>query len=156
MKLNLSKIVAYLKEPYPYYYNSQQRLFILLLLLSFLSFCFSYFFEPFEVNVTEHKIKSIYIVLIHAFIPLPLAYVYFYILNLNIKNDTKWTLGKEIISLSIILLLIGIVDFLIRDLIYTNPDNWSVQYFWEEIRNTKMLRRSCLVLCIRTNKVFNS
>jgi hypothetical protein len=33
------------------------------------------------------------------------------------------------------LFFVGSSSFLMRDLIYTNADNWSWNYFWEEIRN---------------------
>lgn len=151
MKLKLAQIKRYLKEPYPYYYDSQQRLILLLLFISFLSFCFSYFFQPFVVNVVEHKISSIWILLIHALIPFPIAYIYFSLMNRNIKDDITWTLGKEIFNLSIILLIIGITDFLIRDLIYTNPDNWSFRYFWEEIRNTFLVGFLLLIIVLPLN-----
>ena len=55
---------------------------------------------------------------------------------MSVKEDTHWNLGKEILHISIILFLIGIADFLIRDVIYTNPNNWSLRYLWEEVRNT--------------------
>ena len=151
MKLKLAEIERYLKEPYPYYYSNQQRLFLYLLGISIFSFSFSYFFQPFDVKVAEHKINAIQILLIHAFTPFPLAYLYFSILNRNGIADTTWTLYKELLSLSIILLLIGIVGFLIRDLIYTNPDNWSLRYFWEEIRNTFLVGFLFLIIVVPLN-----
>ena len=151
MKLKVTQIKNYLKEPYPYYYDNTKRLFFLLLLISILSFSFSYFFEPFEVNVAEHKINSIWIIVIHAFIPLPIAYLYFILMDSTQKEDTTWTLGKEIFHLSIILLIIGVTDFLIRDLIYTNPDNWSFRYFREEIRNTFLIGFLLLLIVLPLN-----
>ncbi|MFT5238412.1 MAG: hypothetical protein ACI9M9_002020 [Flavobacteriaceae bacterium] len=151
MKLKLGELERYLKKPYPYYYYNQQRLFLFLLLISIFSFSFSYFFEPFDVNLAEHKINSIWILLIHAFIPFPIAYLYFSILNRNGLEDKTWTLRKELLSLSIILLIIGIVGFLIRDLIYTNPYNWSLRYFWEEIRNTFLVGFLFLIIVLPLN-----
>ena len=151
MKLKLTRIIRYLNEPYPYYYRNQSRLILVLLLITFLSFSFSYFFEPFVVNVAEHKISSIWILLIHAFIPFPIAYIYISVMNRYVKNDITWSLGKEIFNLSIILLIIGIVNFLIRDLIYINPDNWSFQYFWEEIRNTFLVGFLLLIIVLPLN-----
>jgi hypothetical protein len=151
MKLKLAEIGTYLKEPYPYYYSNQQRLFFFLLAISIFSFCFSYFFEPFDVNVAEHKINSIWIVFIHALIPFPLAYLYFSILNRYVLEDKTWTLRKELLNLSLILLIIGIVGFLIRDLIYLNPNNWSLQYFWEEIRNTFLVGFLFLIIVLPLN-----
>ncbi len=151
MKLKLTEIRRYFNEPYPYYYDNQQKLILLLLSLSISSFLFSFFFEPFEVNVAEHRINSIYILLIHACIPFPIAYLYFSLINKNVANNVMWTLGKEILNLSIILLIIGIVGFLIRDLIYINPNNWSFRYFWEEIRNTFLVGSLLLIIILPLN-----
>nr|WP_233098758.1 LytTR family DNA-binding domain-containing protein [Aureibaculum flavum] len=63
----------------------------------------------------------------------------------------NWTFGKEILNLSIILLIIGIANFLIRDFIYNNPDNWSLQYFWEEIRNTFLVGFLLLAIVLPLN-----
>lgn len=151
MKLKLVQIKAYLKEPYPYYYDNKKRLCFLLLLISVASFMFSYFFEPFQVNTSEHKINSIWILLIHAFTPFPIVYLYFSLVNTNTKDDKTWTLGKEMFHLSIILLIIGVISFLIRDLIYTNPDNWSFRYLWEEIRNTFLVGILLLIIVLPLN-----
>tara|TARA_R110001583_G_scaffold19450_4_gene76038 strand:- start:1736 stop:2614 length:879 start_codon:yes stop_codon:yes gene_type:complete len=151
MKSVPRQIREYLNEPYPFYYENKKRLFSLLLVISFLSFIFSYFFEPFDVNETEHKISSVWILLIHAFTPFPIAYLYLTLVNRNKQDDVSWTLGKEVFHLSIILLIIGVVGFLIRDLIYTNPDNWSFRYFWEEIRNTFLIGFLLLVVVLPLN-----
>jgi len=128
--------IEYLKNPYPYYYSSIRSVIAILLLISALSFLFSYVFEPFEVNRAEHKIDYFWICIIHSAIPLLLGIVFFSILNYFIKEETEWTLGKEAFWISTYLLLVGIASFLIRDLIYDKPDNWSSRYFFEEIRNT--------------------
>jgi len=149
MKFSLLK--SYLNEPYPYYYRSQLRLVLLLLIICLLSFCFSYFFEPFDVNAKEHKINSILILIIHAGIPFPISYIYLSIMDKNIKDPSRWTLWKELINLSCILLLIGVTDFLLRDFIYSNPDNWSLNYFWEEIRNTFLVGFLLLIIVLPLN-----
>ncbi len=149
--MKLEKIKKYLKEPYPYYYRNKQQLIIFLFIISILSFCFSYFFEPFVVNNLEHKINYIWILLIHAFIPLPIAYLYFHFMHNIIKENINWSLGKEIFNLSIILLIIGIIGFLIRDLIYDNPKNWSFRYFKEEIRNTFLIGFLLLIIVLPLN-----
>jgi len=151
MKDIFKKFKKYLTTPYLYYYGNTKRLFFLLLLISILSFGFSYFFEPFVVNVAEHKINSIAILLVHAVIPLPIAFCYLKIVDSTIKEDTKWTLGKELFHLAIILLLIGLASFLIRDFIYTNPDNRSFTYFWEEIRNTFLVGFLLIIIVLPLN-----
>lgn len=147
----LPKIIQYLKEPYPYLYRNHKRLLALLLIIGVLSFLFSYTFDPFVVNVAEHKIDYLWILLIHAFFPLSIAYVYFKILNYAIKDDAHWTLGKELFYLCLILIITGIANFLIRDLIYDNPNNWSIQYFVEEIRNSLLVGGLLLVIVLPLN-----
>jgi hypothetical protein len=116
-----------------------------------LSFIFSYAFEPFEVNVEEHKLDYFWISFIHAFLPFPIAFGYFTIVNWSLKDDSRWTLGKEVLHLSIMLLCIGIADFLIRDFIYDNPNNWSFRYFYEEIRNTFLVGTLLLIIVLPLN-----
>jgi DNA-binding LytR/AlgR family response regulator len=69
-----------------------------------------------------------------------------------VNNIENWTLGKEFLHLALILLLIGFASFLIRDFIYTNPDNWSFRYLWEEIRNTVLVGSLLLAIILPLNK----
>ena len=101
-----------------------------------LSFVFTYFFEPFEVNRAEHKISFLWICVIHSITPFVIMLLYFGVLNFFVTEETSWVLGKEVLHLAIVLLLVGIGSFLVRDILYTNPDNWSFRYLFEEIRNT--------------------
>ena len=116
-----------------------------------LSFSFSYFFEPFEVNRTEHKLDYFWICVLHAFLPVLIAFIYLSILNLSIKNDLKWTLGKEALHLTILLLLFGLGSYLIRDIIYDKPDNWELHYLIEEITNTLLVGLLLIIILLPLN-----
>lgn len=133
------KIITYLKKPYPYYYKPIGSMLQVLSIAFVLSFTFSYFFEPFEVNRTEHRFDYFWICIIHAFLPIIIAFIYLSILNFSIKNDLKWTLGREAIHLTILLIFFGFGSFLIRDIIYDKPDNWELHYLIEEITNTLLV-----------------
>lgn len=145
------EILNYFDQAYPYYYKNRRNLFFILLIFSFVSFLFSYLFQPFDVNMSEFKINSIWILLIHAFIPLPIVYIYFWFVNKSIKDETTWKIGTEIFHLSVVLFFIGLSDFLIRDFIYTNPDNWSFKYLIEEIRNTFLVGMLLLAIILPLN-----
>ncbi|MFA5299304.1 MAG: LytTR family DNA-binding domain-containing protein [Lutibacter sp.] len=145
------KINVYTKQAYPFYYEDLKKVFLLLCCLAIVSFLFTYLFEPFTMNETEHKISSLWIIMLHAFIPIPIALCYLFLLNKNVKDTSRWTLGKEFLHLSLILLLIGLADFLLRDFIYTNPDNWSLRYLWEEIRNTFLVGSLLLIILLPLN-----
>ncbi|QHI35093.1 hypothetical protein IMCC3317_04390 [Kordia antarctica] len=146
-----AKLLKYLQEPYPYLYRNTHRLLLVLGIIGVLSLLFSYAFEPFEVNVSEHKLDYFWISCIHAFLPFPIAFLYFTLLNLSMKDDSRWTLGKEMMHLCFLLIAIGIGSFLIRDLIYTNPDNWSFHYFFEEIRNSLLVGALLLTIVLPLN-----
>ena len=134
----LTKLYRFLSQPYPFYFEG--RSFSILTGLVFLmSFCFNYFFEPFNVYVPEHKMGFFLISLVHALVTVIVFFMMFLFLKSWPQIGEKWNVSKEILFLSSFLILIGIGQFLIRDLIYDNPNNWSWKYFLEEIRNTFMV-----------------
>lgn len=145
------KIKDYLNRAYPYYYSSWHKVLLILGSFSVLSFLFSYVFEPFEVNQSEHKLDYGWICFLHAFVPFCIAFIYFRILDKVLKDEGGWTIGKEAFYLSILLLVIGIGSFSIRDIIYDKPDNWSMRYFWEEIRNTFLVGALLLTVLLPLN-----
>jgi hypothetical protein len=96
-------------------------------------------FKPFGVYAPEQKLNYFLICFFHALSPAIIIYVYFGTLNyLRRKSPqfSSWTLLLEYRHIAVILLLIGIASFLMRDLIYKNADNWSWYYLWEEVRNS--------------------
>ncbi len=126
-----------LSQAYPFYYQGKE-LWLITVLLFFMTLLFGYFFEPFEVYQPEHKMGYFWITLIHSCTP---VFIVFLFLSLKMFPRLKdnWNIKKEILLISIFLLIVGIVQFLIRDVIYDNPNNWSLQYFYEEIRNTSLV-----------------
>jgi len=121
---------------YPRRYQSQSLvkssvvvfLVILLFLLAF---------KPFGVYDPELRMHYFFICFLHALSPALILFLYFRILNYfrQVKNEMQWTLLKEYIYIGFLLVFIGITSFLMRDLLYTNSNNWSWNYFFEEIRN---------------------
>lgn len=125
------------RQPYPYYYY-RSTLFRLAATIFTIIFVFLFAFEPFVVNPAEQRMHYWLICMIHAAVPTIIFCVYYLLRNISLSETQKerWTLGMEILNLCILFFLLGIGSFLIRDLIYTNPDNWSWRYLLEEIKNT--------------------
>jgi hypothetical protein len=147
-KINVSLISA----PYPYYYLPGNVPGISLLI--FLSaFFFLYFFQPFQVNFDEHKFPFFVIALLQSLLPSLLFAAYFAALFrwLVKGNENSWTVGKELLHLSIVLFLMGSGNFLLRELLYDNPDNWSAGYFFEEIGHTYLVGFLLLMLLVPAN-----
>ena len=124
-------------QPYPFYYYGssifKQAGFYFAVIFFFL-----WVFEPFHVNPDEQKVSYVLICFLHALSPTLIFLLYFLLLNviLSEKKRAQWTVGQEIIHLCVLFFLFGVASFLIRDIIYTNPDNWSWRYFFEEVKNT--------------------
>ena len=99
-------------------------------------FVFLLLFSPFGVYEPEFRLNYFLICFFHAFSPAFILFLYFGTFNYIKRNQHKnWTLLHEYIHVGIFLLLSGIASFLMRDLIYNNPNNWSLRYLYEEIRN---------------------
>jgi hypothetical protein len=126
-----------LHQPYPY--NHSTKILYKLASVSFIIvFLFLWLFEPFHVNTDEQKLSYWLICFIHATSPSLIYIIYFLLFNFvtPITNHESWTVGKEIVHLAVLFFFIGVSSFLVRDLIYSNADNWSWRYFIEEIKNT--------------------
>jgi hypothetical protein len=69
----------------------------------------------------------------------------------KLKLEPSWNTGKEASFIFLFLLCVGIVQFLIRDIIYNNPNNWSWHYLFEEIKNTFLVGGLFVVILIPWN-----
>ena len=127
-----------LASQYPFYHKGKDR-FIFSAIIFLMSFGFNYFFEPFDTNFTEHKLSYFWIHLIHAAVSVVIFLLLSFSLEFfNIKEE-DWTLKKELIFIAGLLLLVGVSQFLIRDIIYNNPNNWNVEYLVEEVLHTSLV-----------------
>lgn len=99
-------------------------------------FVFLLLFAPFGVYEPEFRLNYFLICFFHAFSPALILFLYFKTYHYSKRNQPKkWTLFQEYKHVGIFLILSGIASFLMRDLIYNNPNNWSWRYLYEEIRN---------------------
>lgn len=147
MKFSLKQV---LNTPYPFYFRGRTLLqFALIIFL--LAFFFNYLFTPFHVNPDEHKMDYFWISVIHSATPVLVLLLMYPFIHFSQAIEEHWTIGKDLLFLSVFLLLIGIGQFLVRDLIYDNPNNWSWGYFREEIGNTFLVGILLVGLIISVN-----
>lgn len=144
-----TNVLKLLRQPYPYYFKGK-NLWILAVVIFAMSMGFNYFFEPFVVYRPEHKVSYFWISLIHSMNAFLCVLVIIGLYNLRVNED-KWTVGNEFVLISTVLLTIGISQFLVRDLIYANPDNWSLKYFLEEIKNTFLVGSLFVLILVPLN-----
>ena len=128
---SLKKIIAC---HFPFHYHGRNLLtFSFTILL--LTFLFQFLFEPFNVERGEHQLKYLYICIIQSLVASTIILCTVGLVGLFI-NKSKWNIAKEVLLIISILITIGVTLFLLRDIFYNNPDNWSIQYLLEEIRNS--------------------
>ena len=144
------KFRRYLSQPYPFYYEGK-TFYQLLGLLFLMALAFNYLFEPFHVHFPEHRMSFFVISVVHAAVA-SFAFFCAHLLLLGFSVDrSAWTIGKEVAALAGFLLLAGLGQFLVRDFIYDNPENWSWHYFLEEIRNTFLVGSLFIALLVPLN-----
>ena len=146
-----ARIYQFLNRPYPYYFEG--RVFwILVLLIGSMAIAFEYIFQPFHVNPNEHRMPHFWITVVHTLVALSILIAASLILKWARVRSESWTVGKDILLLGSILLAIGIGQFLIRDVIYNNPNNWSLGYLLEEIRNTLLIGMLFVMILVPLNQ----
>lgn len=144
------KIKKLIFQPYPFYFKGRS-LWVILGLIFVIGLAFNYFFEPFIVNPKEHRMPYFWICAMHSFNAIAAVLLMVLILYFMRPNYDNWTVGKDLMFLFFVLLIIGIAQFLIRDLIYNNPRNWSTGYLLEEIRNTYLIGGLILLILVSLN-----
>lgn len=135
-KAGFNSLIA-LQAPYPYLHRGKMLLVTALLILV-LAFLFEYLIEPFNVTPSEHRFSYWKINLIHSSSAAAIFFIFFSIFK-NFVDEDRWKVYKEIMVLSVVLFLIGLGGFLWREVIYDNPQNVSLRYFIEEVRNTYLI-----------------
>ncbi len=142
-------MVDFLLQPYPYFHKGRERLRNVGLIL-LLGFLFEYLLEPFERAPSEHLFSFWIICLIHASCS-AIIYFLFSLLVSSFVKEENWKVYNEIIVLTILVFLVGTGGFLIREVIYDNPNNVSFRYFYEEVRNAYLVGSILLFIIIVAN-----
>jgi hypothetical protein len=134
----MKKILLVLFQPYPYN-NAKEKVPKNTLAIFLLVFLFLYLFSPFGITKAEQLYSYPVICAIHALNAAMLYFLFCFFINkltnISAKED-NWKVYNEILLVSLVLLLIGLGSFLVRPLIYNNPDNFSWYYFMKETGNT--------------------
>lgn len=125
----------FLQQPYSFYFEGK-KLWQILLVMYLLAQFYNSVIQPFDVYHPELKYGAFGTEFIHSIIPVIVILYMALLLQLFPRFIDNWTLKKELILFVVILLQVGLLDFLIRDIIYDNPQNWSWHYLREEVMNT--------------------
>lgn len=137
MKIYINRKHLFKEIDYPDRYSGK-NLFKTVSVIFGVIFGFLILLKPFEVNASQQRVNYIIICFSHALLPSMILYFYFTTVNYLRAKDSEnksWSLIWEYTHMGILLLFTGICSFLIRDLIYLNPNNWTWHYLWEELRN---------------------
>lgn len=149
-RITLKSISGFFAQPYPFYYQGKDLSVVVFVVFVFVVF-FNFLVEPFNVSRDEHLMHYFWISVVHSLVPiLVLLLIVGALLHKNVLIDS-WIVKKETFLLLGFFLFTGIGQFLIRDLIYDNPNNWSWGYFFEEIRNTFIVGTLLMLILIPLN-----
>ncbi|MCX2680485.1 LytTR family DNA-binding domain-containing protein [Galbibacter sp. EGI 63066] len=88
--------------------------------------------------------------MIHSLTPAIVLYL-LSIVGKVFRLEDRWNVGKEAILIFFFFLIVGLIQFLIRDIIYDNANNWSWDYLFEEIRNTFLVGLLFITILIPIN-----
>ncbi|MEO8517073.1 MAG: LytTR family DNA-binding domain-containing protein [Flavobacterium sp.] len=130
-----TSLTKFLEQPYPFYYEGRKLLEILGMIF-LIGMFFNYMLQPFDVNTDEQKMSYFWICVIHSSSPLLVLSCIALVYKLFPKTTDDWKIKKEVVVILFLVLFTGITQFFIRDIVYTNPDNWSWRYFKEEVANS--------------------
>ena len=145
----------FIDQPYPFYYKGK-KLWQICVVIFLLAFFFNYVIKPFEIDYSELRFDYFWIAIAHSTVPIVLLIFLALLFSQSPIATEDWILKKEIIFISIFLIITGLGQFLIRDLIYNNNENWSLVHLLEEIRNTIFggLPLALLIISINLNIQF--
>ncbi|MGM0588059.1 MAG: LytR/AlgR family response regulator transcription factor [Bacteroidota bacterium] len=145
-----------LSQPYPFYYDSMERVLKIALVLAVLVPVLLLLLEPFNVNYSELKYPYAVVALIFGVVDSAAFVILITMLRRGFPgfmNETQWTLLKEWGTWALVLLGIGMVNFGLREFLYANPENISLGYLLEEISHSYIFGILLAVLLTLANFV---
>jgi hypothetical protein len=154
----IHKFQLFLNQPYPFYFDSMKTVIRLSLVLSTAVFLFVYIFKPFTYNFEEHRFSFPAISLLNGLLVGLVFTLYATTVKFtfpNLLNKRYWTVAKELNYWFLFLLVIGLANFFLRELIYDNPQNLSFRYLKEEVLHAYLVGSLFVVLFTMSNLMFS-
>jgi hypothetical protein len=145
------KTLHFLSQPHPFFHKGRV-LFQTTFLIFFIGFLFEYFLIPFERNPIEHRFNYFIITLFHVGVACSIYFLFSLIIS-QFVNEDDWKLYKELFFLFILLTLIGIGEWLIRDIIYNNDKNHDIDFLLVEILHAYL--SGTVIIIIVFSFIFN-
>ncbi len=115
---------------------------------------FLYLIQPFSYNFDEHRFSFWVISLLNGMLVGTLFVIYTGMMKgfaPRLIDEEFWTVGREFGFWLIFILLTGVGNFFLRELIYDNPDNLSFYYLRTEVIHS-LIVGSFFLLFIVTGK----
>jgi hypothetical protein len=143
-----------LNQPYPFFYESIKRILITAGAFVIGVALFLYLIQPFSYNFDEHRYPFWIISLMNGLLVGILFVFYMSMIKgfaPRLIEEEYWTLGRELFFWLIFLLMVGVGNFFLRELIYDNPNNFSFHYFRTEVIHS-LIVGSFFLLFIVTGK----
>jgi len=136
MNAAVNSIKSLFYQPYPFYYHSGKRILLMAGILTAAVSLFIYFIQPFSYNFAEHKYTFSVISFLNGFLVGLLFLLYTGLIrgfSPHFFRERYWTLGKEVAFWIFFILITGVGNFFLRELIYDNPENFSLNFLKLEV-----------------------
>lgn len=149
--IGINKLKNLLFQPYPFYYHSVKRIFIMAGILTVTVALFIYLIRPFTYDYAEHRFPFW---VISAFNGLLVGILFLFYTGMirgftpQLFLERHWTLGKELGFWFLFIFITGIGNFFLRELIYTSPENLSFYFLRLEIMHSMIVGTFFLLLII--------
>jgi hypothetical protein len=112
--------------------------------------------EPFNVNYSELKYPYAVVAVIFGLVDSAVFLIMISMLRQlfpSFMNENRWTLIREWGTWAMVLLIVGLANFGLRELVYANPQNISVGYLIEEVSHSYIFGILLAILLTLTNFV---
>lgn len=147
-------LLSFINQPYLFYYKGR-RIIFLLLIIFVLAFYISFVLRPHNINPDELKFSYLWICVIHAGLATLVVGLFAKVVLIYFDTDV-WKIKSELLLVLSMTFTIGIVNFLIRDLIYENTQNWESYIFLEEMTNTFVIGSLIIFVVVIINYNFQN
>lgn len=133
--------MTFLNQEYPFLYKNGSLIKITGFVFVFI-IAFIVLFQPFNFYNEELKYNFIVTALIYGFIDCLVFFFYFLTCPKIFQRyftEENWTIAKEISTIATLLILIGVVNFLVRDITNNLSNNFTFKFLLDEILHTFLI-----------------
>ncbi|MFK7936178.1 MAG: LytR/AlgR family response regulator transcription factor [Saprospiraceae bacterium] len=115
------------------YYGKKSWALALVIFLA--TFYILYIVKPNVVDYAEHRVSYLFTCVLQSLNPTLLFILFPLLVPAKFKTASEWNIGREFLYLLILILGVGVGNYLLRGITYIHEDSWAIKFLIEEIIN---------------------